>query len=169
MSCTLTSGYTLDCKDSVGGLKEMYFIEFANVSSYTLTGNVITAITKASGKVFRKYELVRETAYLTQTYNDNIQNGTSYVTQEIELFIAKLSTTMRDEIQLLGQNRLIAVVVDNNGKAWLLGKTNGVERNGGSASTGTAFGDRNGYVLKFVGMEPFHAYEFTGSLSGLTA
>jgi len=165
MACALTASFTLSCKDSIGGLKEVYFIEKENITDYTTSGDQITVITKASGKVFRKYEQIRETSSFTQTYNDNIVNGTTYVTQELEIYLPKLTTAMRTEVASLAQNRLVAVVVDNNGKQWVLGKVNGLDRNGGTASTGTAMADRNGYVLKFIALEPTAAYEFTGSVS----
>jgi len=61
MACALTQGYTLDCKDSLGGIKAVWFISSANVSSVTEASGVVSAITKASGKVFYKYELVKNT------------------------------------------------------------------------------------------------------------
>ena len=60
MSCALTSGYSLDCKDSSGGITEVYFIEKANVSSVATASGVVTALTKAAGKRFWKYELPKE-------------------------------------------------------------------------------------------------------------
>lgn len=169
MACALTSSFALGCKDSVGGVKEVYLIEFENVTSYTpgVTTNTFSTITKAAGKSFRKYEQIRETSSFTQTFNDNIVNGTSYVTQELELYLPKLATTTRNEVLLLAQNRLVIVVVDRNGKAWIMGKENGADRNGGTAATGTAMADRNGYVIKFQAMEVFEAYEYTGALSAL--
>jgi len=32
MSCALTAGYTLACKDSVGGLKEVYLENFGDIT-----------------------------------------------------------------------------------------------------------------------------------------
>jgi hypothetical protein len=55
MACALTQGYTLDCSDSYGGVKELHLIEFDNVSSFTESAGVVTAITKATGKAFKKY------------------------------------------------------------------------------------------------------------------
>ncbi len=55
MACALTQGYTLDCRDSLGGITEVYFIEAGNVSSITEASGVVSAIVKGSGKVFRKY------------------------------------------------------------------------------------------------------------------
>lgn len=58
MACALTQDLTLDCRDSVGGLKEVYVIELGNVSTMTVTSGVVTALTKATGKKFRKYSLI---------------------------------------------------------------------------------------------------------------
>lgn len=163
MSCALTTGYSLDCKDSVGGIKEVHFIEKAN-ATFTFTSNVVSAITLASTKHWFKYEQIKETSSFTQTYNDNVANATSFVKQELEIIIPKLATATRNEIALLAQNRLYAVVTDRNGVKWLLGYQNGVDRVGGTASTGTAMGDRNGYVLKFEATEPVEAFEVTAAL-----
>ncbi len=66
MPCSLTSGYALDCKDSAGGITEVYFIEKGNVSSIAANASgVVTGITKASGKRFWKYELPKETGNFT--------------------------------------------------------------------------------------------------------
>ncbi len=46
MSCALTQGYTLDCRDSLGGIVEVYFTEAANVTASTEASGVITALTK---------------------------------------------------------------------------------------------------------------------------
>jgi hypothetical protein len=45
-----------------GGTKEVWLIELNNVTSVTESSGTLTAITKASGAIFRKYQLVLETA-----------------------------------------------------------------------------------------------------------
>lgn len=170
MACALTQGYTLDCKDSLGGITEVYFIEKGNVSSTTEASGVITAITKGSGKVFRKYELVPGTSSLTENINANVQNGTVFYAQELSIILNKLQANTRNEILLLAQNILVAVVGDNNGKYWYLGKVHGLNMSGGNGATGTAQGDRSGYTLTFSASEGALAPEVaSGVISGLTA
>jgi hypothetical protein len=170
MACALTQGYTLDCKDSLGGITEVYFIEKVNVSSTTEASGVITAITKGSGKVFRKYELVPGTSSLTENINANVQNGTVFYAQELSIILNKLQANTRNEILLLAQNTLVAVVGDNNGKYWYLGKVHGLNMSGGNGATGTAQGDRSGYTLTFSASEGALAPEVaSGVISGLTA
>jgi hypothetical protein len=57
MACLLTSGYTLDCADSVGGIKKIYITELANKGSITAASGIITAFTLSAGKKFFTYEL----------------------------------------------------------------------------------------------------------------
>jgi hypothetical protein len=154
MACALTSGYTLDCRDSVGGVIEMYFIEAGNVSSITEVSGVVTAITKASGKVFRKYEQDQDVAFFVENLNSNVQNGTIFYQQELTVVINKMATAIRNELLLLNKNRLIAVVKDANGSYWLLGKTRFLHATAGNSGTGTASGDRNGYTFTYTALEP---------------
>ena len=154
MSCALTQGYTLDCRDSLGGIVEVYFTEAANVTSTTEASGVITALTKAAGKRFWKYELVKDTSMFNQTLNASVANGTVFYAQELQIVLNKMQTNTRNELLLLAQNSLVAVAKDSNGLYWYLGKTRGVDLTANAASTGTAQGDRNGFSLTFTGSEP---------------
>lgn len=149
MACALTQGYNLDCRDSMGGVELAYAIEFDNVSGYSQSAGVINTLTKATGKRFWKYNLKKATASWEEAYNDNSANGTSFHVQTFTMILNKMMAATSQEIKLLAQNRLIWVVKDKNGKYWLLGEENGMERNGGKAGSGTAPGDRNGYELTF--------------------
>jgi len=165
-SCALTQSYALDCRDSLGGITEVYFIEAQNVTSVTEAsgGGTLTAITKASSKVFRKYELVPGTSSLTETINANQQNGTVFYAQELSIILNKLQANTRNEILLLAQNNLKAVVGDANGKYWYLGRLNSIMVSGGNGATGTAQGDRSGYTLTFSGAEKQMAPEVQSSV-----
>ena len=154
MACALTQGYTLDCRDSLAGITEVYFIASSDITSSTEASGVITALVKATGKRFYKYELTKGTSMFTENVASNVQNGTLYFTPELTIILNKLQANTRNEILLLAQNRLVAVAKDNNGKYWYLGKTRALDLTGGSAASGTAEGDRSGYTLTFTGAEP---------------
>lgn len=154
MACALTSNYSLDCRDSVGGVVEIYFIESGNIATITEASGNVSAITKASGKVFRKYEQDQDTAFFVENLNANVQNGTLYYQQELTIVLNKMQTATRNELLLLLKNRLTAVVKDANGIYWLLGKTRSLNATAGNTGTGTASGDRNGYTFTFSAMEP---------------
>ena len=153
MACALTQGYSLDCRDSLGGITEVYFIEKANITITAPTSGSISAITKVAGKRFYKYELVPGTASLTENINANVQNGTVFYAQELSIVLNKLQTATRNEILLLAKNTLVGVVKDNNGQTFLLGYLYGLNVTGGNGATGTAQGDRSGYTLTFSAQE----------------
>jgi hypothetical protein len=170
MPCALTQGYTFDCKDNIGGLKSVWFIGWNDVSSVTVASGLVSAITKSAGKVFYKYQLVRNTASFTENIAGSIENGTVVYNQELTVVINKMNVSMRNEILLLAQNNLMAVVEDQNGRYWLAGRYNGLDLLTGSSSTGTAQSDRNGYTLTFSGGEKELAPEVSsGIIAGLTA
>ena len=164
MPCALTQGYTLDCKDSLGGIKAMWVINHANVTAVTEASGIVSAITKAAGKVFYKYELVKNTGSLTETITSSVENGTVFYAQELSIVLNKLQANTRNEILLLAQSTLMVVVQDANDKYWLLGKLQGLDVTGGTAATGTAQGDRNGYTLTFTGGEKQLAPEVNSSI-----
>jgi ligand-binding sensor domain-containing protein len=164
MSCALTSGYTFDCKDNIGGLKSVWFIGYNDVASVTEASGVITAITKGAGKVFYKYQLVRNTASFTENIAGSIENGTVVFNQELLIVINKMQTSMRNEMLLLAKNNMMAVVEDQNGRYWLAGRFNGLDLLTGSVSTGLAQADRNGYSFTFSGGEKESAPEVQSSV-----
>ena len=166
MACALTQGFNLDCRDGIGGIKEVYITELANMTSTTEVSGVITAITKATGKRFWKYSLVRETSNTTETLTANEQNGTLYYAQQVQVIINKRQASVRNEVMLLARNTgLVIIVVENQvnasgqNKAWMYGKTQGLQLTTGTSESGTAWADRNGYTLPFAGNEPEMAPE----------
>lgn len=170
MSCALSQGFTFDCKDNLGGLKAVWFISSNDVTAITEASGVVSAITKAAGKVFYKYQLVRNTSSFTENINGSIENGTVFYDQQLAIVLNKMEANKRNEILLLAKNNMIAVIEDQNGKYWLAGKGNGLDLLTGSSATGTAQGDRNGYTLNFSGGEKELAPEVSANIiAGLTS
>lgn len=152
-------------------MKEVYIIELANVTAVTEASGIVTAITKATGKRFWKYSLVRETANAVETITGNEQNGTIFYDQNITVILNKRQASVRNEILLLAKNFLMMVGVENQvnsttgyNRAFLYGKTQGLQLLSGTSETGTAWGDRNGYTLPFAGKEVELAPEVTYAL-----
>ncbi|CAB5218026.1 hypothetical protein UFOVP208_40 [uncultured Caudovirales phage] len=164
MPCSLTQNYNLDCRDSVGGLKEVYFIETPNITAITEASGVVTAITKTSGTKFYKYQLVKQTSMFEDALTVNEENGTLYSAQKLSIVLNKMQANTRNEILLLGKNLITAIAADRNGKYFLLGATNGLVVKTAKGETGTKMGDRNGYLIEFDGSEPLMAQEVSSSI-----
>jgi len=153
MACALTQDLNLDCRDSYGGLKTVYLIEHEHLESITSSAGVITAIDKATGKLFRKYNLIAHTGESDEAVASSRENGSTEVTQTVKFPINKLNVSVRNELLLLGKNRLGVVIVDENGTGWLYGEEYGLMLNAIAAKTGVQLADRNGYELTFDGKE----------------
>lgn len=152
MPCSLTQGYSFDCRNNVGGIKKVYIGSRDDVDTITIANGLVSAVTMISNQ-FYLYDLTRESSNFSETVNTNVQNGTTFYAQSLEIVLNKLQVNTRNEIILLGQNRLCIIVEDNNGRYWMLGFKNGIDLTGGGSASGTAYGDRNGYTLTFTGSE----------------
>jgi hypothetical protein len=152
-SCALTQDYSFGCDVGAGGTIECWIIESSNITSLTESSGTLTAITKAAGKIFRKYQLVLETANFDEKIVGNRQNGTVAYEQSGSIILNKQQVAVRNEILLLAVNTLTIILHDQNDTYRLFGRVNGLRLQDGSASTGTALADRNGYTLNFTGKE----------------
>lgn len=164
MACALSSGYTLDCRDGMGGVKNIYLANYENVSGTTSSNGTISAIAKANNGRFYKFNLTRATASAIEEFTDDLSAGTSFNAQTVTMVFNKLLAATRNIVATMAQATLVAVIEDRNGKYWYYGKETGLTRSGGSEGTGTASADRNGYEVILVGEEREMAMEVSSSV-----
>jgi hypothetical protein len=162
MSCSLTSGFVLDCKDSTGGVKAIHLINFA-ATGFTVSGGEVTATTIASGSVYT-YEMPKGVGSMTTTTNVSQENGTVFNQTDVVARLRKLATTKRNELKLLSQNRVFCIVEDNNSTYWLVGKEYGCDITAMTAETGTAMGDNYGYNFTLSAIESESPYKLQASV-----
>jgi hypothetical protein len=171
MACNITAGRNEVCKDSIGGLSGVYFLNFTT-GSFTKDGNgEVTAL--PSGSTVYYYELKGNSAY-TETVNTSRDNGTTFFSQELLLNLKKLTNEMTTQMKLLAYGRPQIVVHTMNGDSLLVGEREGADMTAGTLQTGGAMGDLYGYSLTFTGMEQLPASFLSGStttnpFAGLTA
>lgn len=167
MSCAITSGYTLDCKDAIGGIKKVYFGN-AEPSAMTLATNASGTITGVSGISFYAYELLPQGKNnFTETINSNAEVGTLFYTQQLSLEFTKLTQTTRNKLATIAKRRNVVVVETHDGTFFMLGQTYGLECSGGSALSGAAMAEFQGYQLQLTGMEKNPMNELS-SVSAIT-
>jgi hypothetical protein len=163
MACAVTSGYTLDCKDAVGGLKNIYFAN-GLVSAATITSSVSGGVSLVSGVSFYKYELMPQAAdSFTEEITSAPANGTIFYTQTLVANFAKMSQAQRAKWLVIAQARLLTIIEKKDGTFWLLGQVNGMEVSAGSHTSGAAMGDFNGVQLTLTGMEALPAQALVSS------
>lgn len=167
MACLITQGYSLSCRDSIGGIQEVWIGNFQNSATYTLNANdVITAFSGTTASYYR-FEQEIETGQFNQTGAYSTENGTIYFTQEVMLTFHKNDATLRNQLLVLSQANMTVIVKDQRGLLWLVGYQNGVRATAGTMNTGKAYGDLNGFTITLQAKEPEPAYNISATASGL--
>jgi hypothetical protein len=153
MSCDITRGRKEVCKDSVGGLKAVYFVNYGEPTGITYDATDTDVITAVAGTPDAfKYELKGASTF-TQNINSSRENGTTFFEQVLELTFKKLTPKDNKELKLLSYGRPHVIVEDNNGNFFLFGLEHGMDVTGGTIVSGGAMGDLSGYTLTLTGME----------------
>ena len=167
MPCDISLGRAEQCKNSVGGLKAVYFINWGDATTvtYSATAGQEDVITGLGGTpIGYKYEL-KGTSTFEQTVTSSRENGTTFVDQKLSLSLAKLSIADHKQLKLLAYGRPQVIVEDNNGNFFLAGLTKGMDLVTATISSGAAMADKSGYSMEFQGMEPVPANFVTGPLT----
>ena len=161
MSCSTytLAGLNVGCKDSLGGIKEVYIADYGNVTTaLDENSSKITSITMASNTKFKTFKFRKNTGALTSTLQTSETAG-NYFQNELTLQFMKMETHKRLQIMALLMNECVVIVKDVNGKYWFLGYDNPVEASAGTAQTGTAAGDLNGYDVTLTDQSVALPYE----------
>jgi len=160
MPCNLSAGRNEVCKESIGGLQGVYFINYTTGSFTTDANGVVTALPASSSLYY--YSLKGNSSY-TETVNTSRDNGTTFFSQELLLNLKKLTNEMTTQLKLMAYGRPQILVWTNNGDTLLVGKEHGADVTAGSIATGAAMGDLYGYSVTFTGMEQLPAAFISGS------
>ena len=159
MSCSaITAGFVDLCNSNTGGIEKI-FIANGPVESITETAGNITAITVGGSALvpadFFVFETPRQVSSVTETTTVSQENGTLFFDQQLTAVFNTMEATKRDQLLLLAQaTTMVVVAEDGNGKYWSGGVEKGAFMVSGSATSGTAYGDRNGYEIVLGGLEP---------------
>jgi len=162
MSCAsyTMSGLAVGCKDSIGGIKKAWFAPDGTVTT-SVSSNTLSI---ASGDIqnFKVYGFRKQTGSMTSTLNTSDNAGNSFTT-EVTLQFLKQETSKRLEVMALLMNEMVGVVKDGNGKYWYLGYDYPISATAGTAETGTAMTDLNGYNITITDNSIELPYEITDS------
>jgi len=153
MACDISLGRIEPCKDSVGGLNAIYFVNYGDLGAITYDVTNTDVIDGVAGTPSAyKYEL-KGTSTFTQNIQSSRDNGTTAFEQVLEVTLKKLSIADHKEIKLLSYGRPHVLIEDNNGNVFVAGLEHGMDVTGGTVVTGAAMGDLSGYTLTLTGME----------------
>jgi len=168
MSCLINEALALDCMDSLGGVKVAYILA-GEITA--LSENVGGEVTEIDGTgTFYEFQLAKDTAFYNETINVSNTAGTVFYQGELTLVLQKMDANKRNQILLLAQNRDLRIAfVDSNNITYIAGLERGMVMSSGTAATGTAVGDLNGYTLVFQSQEPKSAVILASTLADAVA
>jgi hypothetical protein len=166
MSCTFTLGRIEPCKDQVGGLNKVYFINAISAAAIaydTANTDVISQLATAVTSAY-VYDL-KGTSNFEQAITSSRDNGTTFFEQVLNIVLKKQTIDTHKQIKLLAWAKPIIVVEDNNGNSFLMGLEHGAEVTGGSIVTGSTYADLTGYNVTFTGQERVPANFLKGAVA----
>ena len=169
MSCDIANGRLEPCKDSVGGINAVYFVNYGDITSVTYDSTDTDVIDAVVGSPSAYKFDVRGNSTYTENIQSSRENGTTAFEQVLELTLKKLTKEDHKTIKILSFGRPNILIEDNNGNVFLAGAEYGVDVTGGTIVTGGAMGDMSGYTLSFTGMEKAPANFINVAVAGNTA
>lgn len=151
MSCDISRGRLEPCKDSVGGLNAVYFINKGGITAgYDVTDTDV--IDDLGSPTAYKFDIKGGSTY-TENITSSRENGTTTFEQVLELQLTKLTKEDHKTVKLLAYGSPHVLIEDNNGNVFVAGLEHGLDVSGGTIVSGAAMGDMSGYTLTFSGME----------------
>ena len=153
MSCDIANGRLEPCKDSVGGINAVYFVNYGDITSITYDATNTDVIDAVAGSPSAYKFDVRGNSTYTENIQSSRENGTTAFEQVLELSLKKLTKEDHKTIKILSFGRPNILIEDNNGNVLLVGLEYGADVTGGTIVTGGAMGDMSGYTLSFTGLE----------------
>ena len=152
MACeNLSLGRLKPCKDTVGGIKNIYFVDYGDFTGivYNATDTDVIDDLAASFSAY-KYE-VHFSSSFTQNIQSSMENGTTAFEQVLEVTLPKLTKEDHKELKLISFGHPHVIVEDQNGNFFVAGLLNGMSVTGGTIVTGVAMRDLSGYTLTLTG------------------
>lgn len=150
------TGINRDCSPNMGGVQKVWMILKSEVASLTVTtgsqdetvDGKITAITLASGSgSLNEFNFRKGAASFTSNLQKDDTAGSYYWETDLTMNFQRMETAKRTAIMALTLAEAAAIVKDNNGIYWFLGKDEYLSATAGTGETGTAKTDANQYTV----------------------
>jgi len=162
MSCSALESIVKSCDNNTGGIEKIWINQQDNISGITLDATntwTIDAITLVGGAPdFTAFDIRRNTGSYTEEAAIDLINGSSYVTAVINLMFHRRDQDKSQAIKILGsgQQYLVAIVKDMNGKYWYFPQLQLTATGEGS---GVTRADGSKYSVTLTSEVEFLAYE----------
>ena len=166
MACLITAGRSEPCKDSLGGLRNVYFINEDIAANYiyketTLGSGIYIVDTDFNESIdyvnfvekLYKFELKSNENVYDQEIVTSRENGTTFFRQTLTIKLKKQDIATHNAVKTLAYAKPRILVENNEGQFFLVGLLRGCDLTAGSINNGAALGDFSGYSLTFQAEE----------------
>jgi len=156
MSCLLTQGFLDDCKDAIGGIKEIFLGNWSQFDTGITFDNTTGEIDGLPTATIYRYKLARSSSSWQEVATINETNRTLFYAQTVTAVVGRMNADKRKELFLASRANPIVFVRDSLDQIWCIGRLEGTTFNT-TAQSGTAKGDLNGYNIEIVAEERYPA------------
>jgi len=170
MSCQALEAIVKSCDNNSGGIYGIWINQQDEIASIVPAdpsagaGWTITAINLQTPPVlFENYYIRRNTSNFTEESNIDLVNGSSFVTSTINLMFHRREADKSRAIKILGsgQQYLVAIVLDANGKYWYFPY---LQVSATGEGSGVSRADGSKYSVTLVAENEYLAYEVDPSI-----
>jgi hypothetical protein len=164
MACAITLGRIEPCKDSLGGLRNVYFIN-ENIAAnyiYKETAPGVYAVDDYFGESIEYVNFVQYLYKFELKSNENVydqeivssrENGTTFFRQTLTIKLKKQDIATHNAVKTLAYAKPRILVENNEGQFFLVGLLRGCDLTAGSINSGGSLADFSGYSLTFTAEE----------------
>lgn len=166
MACAITAGRSEPCKDSLAGLRNVYFINEDIAPNYiyketSLGSGIYVVDTDFSESIdyvnfvqyLYKFELKSNENVYDQEIITSRENGTTFFRQTLTIKLKKQDIATHNAVKTLAYAKPRILVENNEGQFFLVGLLRGCDLTAGSINNGASLGDFSGYSLTFQAEE----------------
>lgn len=171
MACTTLTTIARGCDNNIGGIRKVWFFDMEDIASVAEnpTTWMIDAINIGGAPI--EFEFLRNTSNYTEDQANDFVNGSSFVTQTLNLVFTRREAAKSKAIKVLGEGQryLGALVLDANGlytmffdlQVSAVGEGSGTAKADGSKYNVTLVAE-NEFLAKYVDTPDATAFISTG-------
>ena len=153
MSCELSAGFTKSACASFGGTKSVVVYNTENLNTYTLSSNVLSALSLKTGKQGFRISPDMASIDFTETPTRSRENNSIFFASTCAITLKDDSQATRDLVDLISKGFITVVQEKENGNNLVYGLVNGMTVETSAITTGMNYEDLNGVVINLVGKE----------------
>lgn len=148
----ISRGRTEPCKDTLGGIKNVYLWRFVKPSFLDVNVNEGSQLISYPNTIIYKFETVAD----ANSYEESLIEDNAYE-QSLNIVLKVVSSDSNVNVTKLQRNLLGVIIEDYNGLYRIMGLRNGCDVDSINVSTGGAKSDYNGYKLEISAQEEYKA------------